>query len=123
MANTAMLFGGLLIALGIAGYVGTGMASPTALIPSVFGVLLTIAGWIARDESRRKHAMHGAAMAGLLGFLGSASGLVELPALLGGEAARPAAVISRSAMAVLCLIFVVLCVRSFIDARRSGKLA
>ena len=124
MANTAMLFGGLLIALGLAGYVGTGMESPTALIPAAFGLLLTIAGWIARDESRRKHAMHGAAMVGLLGFLGSASALLELPDLLGGgQVVRPAAVISRSIMAVLSLVFVVLCVRSFIAARRSGKLA
>ena len=124
MANTAMLFGALLILLGAAGYVGSGMESPTALIPSVFGVLLLIAGAIARNEARRKHAMHGAAMVGLLGFLGSASGLLELPALLsGGEVARPMAVASRSAMAVLSLVFVALCVRSFIAARRSGKLA
>ena len=124
MPNTAMFFGGLLIALGVAGYVGTGMESPTALIPAVFGLLLIIAGAIARNESRRKHAMHAAAMVGLLGFLGSASALAQLPALLGGgEIARPAAVISRSIMAALSLLFVVLCVNSFIAARRSGKLA
>lgn len=124
MANTAILFGVLLILLGGVGYVGSGMESPTALIPAVFGVLLIVAGAIARNEARRKHAMHGAAMIGLLGFLGSASGLLQLPALLsGGEVARPMAVASRSAMAVLSIIFVGLCVKSFIDARRSGKLA
>jgi hypothetical protein len=118
MANTAILFGFLLILLGAAGYVGSGMESPTALIPAVFGALLVIAGAVARNESRRKHAMHAAAMVGLLGFLGSAPGLLELPALLGGEAARPAAVASKSAMAALCAIFVGLCVRSFIAARK-----
>jgi len=124
MANTTILFGVLLIALGGVGYVGSGMESPTALIPALFGVLLVVAGAIARNEARRKHAMHAAAVVGLLGFLGSASGLADLPALLGGgEVARPMAVASRSAMAVLSIVFVGLCVKSFIDARKSGKLA
>lgn len=123
MANTTILFGVLLILLGAGGYVGSGMTSPTALIPAVFGLLLIVAGAITRNEARRKHAMHGAAMVGLLGFLGSASGLLQLPALMsGGEVARPMAVWSKSAMAALCLVFVGLCVKSFIDARRSGKL-
>ncbi|MEZ5364390.1 MAG: hypothetical protein R2748_19155 [Bryobacterales bacterium] len=119
MAKTAMLFGVLLILLGLVGWVGSGMESPTALIPAVFGLLLLIAGAVALNESRRKHAMHAAAMVGLLGF-GPASGLLQLPALLGGaEVARPAAVASKSAMAVLSAIFVALCVRSFIAARRA----
>jgi hypothetical protein len=120
MPSTAILFGVLLILLGFAGWLGSGMESPTALIPTVFGLLLCIAGAAARKESRRKHAMHAAAMIGLLGFLGSASGLAELPALLsGGEVARPAAVASKSAMAILSALFVGLCVRSFISARRA----
>ena len=122
MANTTIPFGVLLILLGVVGWVGSGMESPTALIPSVFGLLLVIAGALARKESRRKHAMHAAAMVGLLGFLGSASGLLQLPALLGGaEVARPAAVWSKSAMAVLSAVFVGLCVKSFIDARKARK--
>ncbi|MCB1019726.1 MAG: hypothetical protein H6509_12625 [Bryobacterales bacterium] len=124
MAKTTMLFGALLILLGVVGWVGSGMESPTALIPSAFGLLLLIAGGAALNENRRKHAMHGAAMVGLLGFLGSASGLLQLPALLGGaEVARPAAVASKSAMAVLSAIFVALCVRSFIAARKARKIA
>jgi hypothetical protein len=124
MANTTILFGVLLILLGVVGWVGSGMESPTALIPSIFGLLLVIAGALARKESRRKHAMHAAAMVGLLGFLGSASGLLQLPALLGGEdLARPAAVWSKSAMAVLSAVFVGLCVKSFIEARKARKAA
>lgn len=124
MASTTILFGVLLIVLGLAGWVGSGMESPTALIPSVFGLLLVIAGAVARNESRRKHAMHAAAMVGLLGFFGSVSGLLQLPALLGGEeVARPAAVWSKSAMAVLSAIFVGLCVKSFIAARKARKTA
>jgi hypothetical protein len=118
LAGTTIAFGVVLIVLGVAGYTGSGGASVTALIPAIFGVVLAILGAIARNEGLRKHAMHGAVLVGLLGFLGSASGLLKLPALLsGGEVARPTAVIAQSVMAILMLLFVGLCVRSFINAR------
>ncbi len=117
----AITFGGLLIALGFGGWFATGQESPTALIPAGFGLLLAALGLLARKENLRKHAMHGAAMVGLLGLLGSARGLMGLPALLGGTAERPAAVISQTLMAVLCAVFVWLCVRSFIAVRRARE--
>jgi len=120
MSTTTVAFGVLLLVLGIGGYFGTGMVSLTALIPAVFGVLLLVLGVIARDPAKRKHAMHFAALLGVLGFLGSASGLAKLSALVAGQPVeRQNAVIAQSAMAVLMLIFVVLCVRSFISARRN----
>ncbi len=77
---------------------------------------------LARNEAMRKHAMHGAVLVGLLGFLGSARGLLQLPALMsGGEVARPAAVIAQSVMALLMALFVGLCVRSFISARAARR--
>lgn len=83
-------------------------------------MLLLVLGLVALKERLRKHAMHGAALVGLLGFLGGAGmGLPKLPALLSGEAARPAAVIEQLIMAAVCLVFVALCVRSFIVARRN----
>ena len=92
------------------------------MIPVAFGVLLMVCGILGRKESRVKHAMHAAAILGVLGFLGSAPGLIKLPALLaGGEVLRPAAVIARSIMAILMLVFVGLCVRSFIAAKRLRK--
>ena len=117
-------FGCILIALGFIGYVATGQQSVTALIPSFFGAGLVVAGAVAFKDATMKHAMHGAAMLGLLGFLGSASGLLKLPALLSGaQLERPAAVASQSAMAVFCAIFVGLCVRSFIQVRRKREQA
>jgi fluoride ion exporter CrcB/FEX len=119
MANTTIGFGVVLIILGLAGYFGSAMVSPTALIPAVFGVLLAIFGAMARDEKRRKMAMHIAVTVGLLGFLGAVSGMVELPTLLfGGAVARPMAVVSKSIMAALMAVYVAMCVKSFIDARR-----
>jgi fluoride ion exporter CrcB/FEX len=119
LANTTIGFGIVLIVLGLGGYFGTDRVSPTALIPAAFGLLLLIFGALARDEKRRKLAMHIAVTVGLLGFLGTVSGLVKLPTLLsGGEVARPAAVIAQSIMAVLMAVYVGMCVKSFIDARR-----
>jgi hypothetical protein len=118
MSNIAVAFGALLMVLGIAGYFGSNMVSLTALIPTAFGLVLLIMGVIARDPGKRKHAMHGAAMVGLLGFAGSVSGLVKV--ISGDLGPRPNAAIAQAVMAVMMAIFVVLCVRSFINARRSG---
>ena len=124
MANITIIFGILLILLGLGGWFGSGGASITALIPAAFGIVLLILGVIARNEKARKHAMHVAVIVGLLGFFGSASGLVSLPAVLSGESvARPAAVIAKSIMAVLSLLYVARCVKSFIDARRNRATA
>lgn len=117
VSSLALLFGALLLLTGVGGYVA--FQTPTALIPVGFGVLLGICGLVARKESLRRHAMHAAAVVALVGFLPSAPGLLGIPDLLAGEAARPAAVILRSVMAVLCLGFLVVAVRSFIAARKA----
>ena len=120
MATTTIGFGVVLIILGLAGYFGSGMVSLTALIPAAFGLLLVIFGAMAKDDKRRKMAMHIAVVVGLLGFLGTVPGLLKLGALLsGGDVARPMAVVAQSIMAVLMAIYVAMCVKSFIDARRS----
>ncbi|MCL4809700.1 MAG: hypothetical protein KJ062_18210 [Thermoanaerobaculia bacterium] len=117
VSSVALLFGALLLLTGVGGYAA--FQTPTALIPVGFGVLLGICGLVARKESLRRHAMHAAAVVALVGFLPSAPGLLGLPDLLAGEAARPAAVVLRSVMAVLCLGFLVVAVRSFIAARKA----
>lgn len=119
MASLTIALGVVLIILGLAGYVLTGAVSLTALIPAAFGVVLTVAGVIARNERARKHAMHAAVLVALLGFLGSFRGLLQIGALLDGTAARPAAVVSQIVMAALTLVYLVLAVRSFIQARAS----
>ena len=118
MAKISVGFGVALILLGLVGYGVTGAQSPTALIPAAVGLLLVGLGLVARNPKLRMHAMHGAALVGLLGFAGSVSGTVQLAKLLSGSAiARPPAAIARSLMALLCLAFVALTVRSFIMAR------
>ena len=74
MPRITTLVGALLTLLGLAGYAGSGQASKTALIPAGFGAVLAALGLAGRSEGLRRHAMHGAAVVGLLGALGSARG-------------------------------------------------
>jgi hypothetical protein len=122
MAKLTVAFGVLLILLGASFFVGTGGAFPTSLIPVWFGIALCISGVLANTENSRKRMlwMHIAVTIGLLGFLGAAARAVLVYVRASGEPlAHPAAIVEQLAMAVLCAIFVGLCVKSFIAARRS----
>ena len=120
MAKITIGFGILLIALGLGAYFGTGRESITAMIPAFLGLPLAILGIIALRPGARKIAMHIAVVLAALGVAGTFSGLMKLPALMrGDEIARPAAAIVQAIMAIVCLIFVALCVWSFIKARRA----
>ena len=114
MASTTIVIGTLLVLLGVIPYLMRG--APTALIPAYVGAVLLILGFLARNERMRKHAMHVAVIVGLLGFLAAAGRLIA--ALASGKTPAPLAAFSLGAMAVLTGIFVVLCVRSFINIRR-----
>ena len=117
MPSITIALGVALTIVGVAGYYLTGAASLTALIPAAFGVVITLAGQVARDPGKRKHAMHAAVLVALLGFLGSVRGVLQIGALIDGTAARPAAVVSQTIMAVLTLGYIVMAVRSFVQAR------
>jgi hypothetical protein len=127
MARLTILFGIVLILLGGFGYIGTGSHFPTALIPSIFGVILAILGFFAHtpDQKRRMLLMHIAVTVGLVGFIATfKGGLIDGIALMNGRQFKyPAAVEEKAAMCVLLLVFVLLCVRSFIKARRERSSA
>jgi hypothetical protein len=54
LATTTIGFGIVLIVLGVGGYFATDRVSIRALIPAVFGALLTLFGALARDDKKRK---------------------------------------------------------------------
>lgn len=121
MTNTTIVLGIILIILGLVSFLGTGMQSVTALIPTFFGLLILALGFLARKESARKMAMHIAIVLGLLGLIGTFPGLIKLfPLLTGAEVARPAAVISQTIMALLLIYYLVTGIKTFIDARKKG---
>ena len=119
MATLTLWLGIVLSALGIIGYVGSGGESITALIPTFFGVVFIVLGILARKEQLRKHMMHAAAVLAIVGFAGSVRGVSSFAAMLsGGEVARPFAAVMQTIMALLTLAFVLLAIKSFVDARR-----
>ena len=119
MSSTTFAFAYAYLVLGVAGFVLTGSIHKTALIPCVFGVLFLIFGLLARKDNLRKHVMHAAVLIALLAFLGTARSLSHLPELLNGTAEKPAAIITQSLNAGLSLLYIILAVRSFIQARRA----
>ena len=117
MPQLTLVFGFALIALGLFSYFGTGQSSITAMIPSFFGAGLVLFGAIAMKDSLRKHAMHGAATVALLGVIGS---LVRaVPAVLSGDPLRTATR-AQLIMGGALIVFMALCIRSFIQARRAA---
>jgi uncharacterized membrane protein len=117
MGPITIVFGVVLIALGAVGYASTWAS--TALIPAYFGLGLAVCGGLALKEHLRKHAMHLAALVGLVGFIGAL--VMVILTLTRGEIERPTAFAMQIAMAGVCVVFVGLCVKSFIDARRRRK--
>lgn len=159
MAKTTIVFGILLIALGIVGYMGGGSAaapkdgqakdasadqpaadqpaadqpaadqpapkkSITALIPAFVGVILALCGVLALKESMLKHAMHGAVLVGLLGAIaGAGRGVMGLGKFFSGDPSlNQRSFLFVWLMAVICGVFVFLCVQSFIAARKRKEL-
>ena len=132
MPQITLGFSLLLILQGLYSYFGSpdygvegAKISPTALIPAFFGVPMAICGLIAMKDSLRKHAMHGAVTIGLLGALAAwGRGLMKVGALFSSDPdvdKRP--VMMVLIMAVICTVFVVLCVQSFIAARKRQQAA
>jgi hypothetical protein len=125
MSRITLYFGAVLTGIGIYFFISTGSTHPTSLIPVWFGLALALFGILAnsKDASKRKLYMHIAVTIGLLGFL--FPGFMSAKDLIKAHSdqlplAHPAATHEQLLMAILCFIFVLLCVRSFITARRSG---
>jgi uncharacterized membrane protein len=125
MARITILVGFLLIVLGLLAYFVFGPSSVaegetvsvTALIPAFFGAPLVVLGLLAIKDSLRKVAMHIAVLLGLLGFVGSLMRI--LPKLFKGESVELSMpVIIQLTMAFICLVFLGLCIQSFVAARR-----
>ncbi len=120
MAKLTIVYGVIFILMGLYSYFGISSESVTALIPAFFGVPMLILGWLGLNEKYLKHAMHGAAVLTLLGFAGTVGGLIKFFKMLGGaEMERPAAITVQAIMAILCLIFLIFAIKSFIDARKN----
>jgi cytochrome bd-type quinol oxidase subunit 2 len=133
MAGTTVLFGSSLILLGVLTFGYTWQVHHimawTALIPAAIGVVLAGLGAWSFNDSVRKHTMHAAAFLASLTFL--VCFVMAAPALhplvTQGKVLKTnseglvrdatLAVISQLITALITLIFVLICVRSFARAR------
>ena len=118
-----MLFGALLLGISLIILAITQkIGSPTIFIPSVVGIPLLILGFLSdKLPAKRKLFMHIAVTVGLLGALASLMPIgLQISKLAKGEALDPVRAGSVFAMAILCGIYVFLCVKSFINARKAN---
>jgi hypothetical protein len=124
VAFPTIAIGLALILIGLDGYLDVGgllgvhERSPTALIPAAIGAVLMLCGVLSMNERLSKHVMHAAAVVGLLGAIGALWRPVWVLAQTGGIDLSAIRTRLQLATAVLCLLFVALCVNSFIQARR-----
>lgn len=122
MPKLTIFYAILLIALGVGGYLGSGMASLTAMIPAFIGLPILLCGVVANAKpERRKLTMHIAVFLAIVALAGGARGLGDFFTVLsGGEVERPEAAIAQGVLVILSAIYVVLAVRSFMAARRAA---
>lgn len=114
-SKASLVTGILLIVVALIGYLGSGLQSWTALIPSFIGVPILLCGLVARRPAKLKLAMHLAAVFGLLGFIAPLGRLI--PMFTKGEFELSLVTASLLAMAVICGAFLVYCIKSFRAAR------
>lgn len=116
MPALTRMVGFLLVLLGVIGYVATGAASITALIPAMVGAIFLILAMVARSPTSRRHTMHAAVALALISVIAMAPRVAR--ALGAGDLMRPA-VLAQIAMLLILLGYVVMGVRSFVAARRA----
>ena len=123
LAKLTIGFGVLLVAISAGFWFAMGRVESAALHPAGVGIILILSGLLANTENVKQRMlwMHIAVTFGLIGFL--ITGIqVGLTLLRGTVSVNPIAFDERAVVAVVCFAYVVLCVRSFINARRTRVL-
>jgi len=115
MHRWTILFGLLLVAIGLGGYYFADAKQPMALIPAVLGIAMFVCGVVAAQGAMRMLAMHVAALIGMIGFVGPMVTIFNDIT----NTANTAEVLAKGLTSALCLMFVLMCVNSFLEARRS----
>ena len=126
MSRLTIALGVLLILIALAGFLATGSSHPTSLIPAGIGILFCIFGALAGspDPKKRMLWMHISVTVALLMFLGTIPADINVLQLSRGATfPHPIAIEEKAAMSVICLLYVLFCVRSFIEARRNRTAA
>lgn len=118
MTKLTFAAGAVATVTGVVAFIATGAQSATALIPSVLGVLLLVAGAVSLSAKAHRHAIHAALVFALLGVAGTLMNVVRLGELFAGTAERPAAVIASTVTFLVLVVYLAFGVTSFVKARR-----
>jgi hypothetical protein len=103
---------------GIAAYIISDMASVTAMIPTFIGAPILLMGFLSEKmPEKRKLFMHIAAVFGVFAVIGS----TRIFSMLGGDYGLT--FFSLLLLMVLGVFYTVVCVKSFIHARKSREAA
>ena len=123
MVLVTLVFAVLLAGLGLGSYLGTGSMHPTLLIPLWFGIVFGVFGFLAMrsKEGSRKLFMHINVTIAVLGFLGAIAGILH--SVASAKELDMNALAALLVLGWLLLIYVILCVRSFLTARQSEAIA
>ena len=120
MINITKSIGRLLILVGVIGFfvgMANGNTSYTALIPSFFGLVLILLAYVGQvKDNLRKHVMHVAVLISLLGAIAIGGRLISKIS----EIAFTPAYIAQIVTLLLFVFYIVLAVRSFINARKEA---
>ena len=111
MAKLTIGFGILLVLLGVFGFVATGSAHPTALIPSAIGLFFVLFGVMVNTDDSKKRMlwMHISVTVALLAFIGTIPADIDTIRIARGMVLpHPVAVLEKGAMSLLCLLYVLL---------------
>lgn len=122
MSTPTIFLGLALIAISGVSYGLSEAKSLTAFIPAAFGVVFILLGFLAKKGPKaNKIAMHIAVVvAAVLVFPTPRSGIWKLVDAVRGNTELPIATWSQGITAALALVYFILCVRSFIRARKAG---
>jgi len=117
MPYFTLIFGALLIALGLYGWLDSGRISITALIPSVLGLAyMTLGEGMRSLPKRRRLFLFLGAMIGLIGIAGTFKSALQLPDILkgvelfrpNGSRITPEAVFVQFTMLSACVFYLVI---------------
>ncbi|HED37053.1 MAG TPA: hypothetical protein ENI76_02230 [Ignavibacteria bacterium] len=116
MAKISILFGIILLLVGIAGYIATDETGDITLIPAILGLALVLLGIVGLKEKNLKKSMRAASLLALLGFLGA--GIRLLSAFTSDIHVNPIELTSQIIITILCAVFIGVAVKSFVKSFR-----
>lgn len=125
MSATSVYLGILMIVSGLFAVSvahADGKPSPTAYIPVAIGTLIAVFGLVSRaKENLTKHLMHVALLLALIGAGGMIGRWVSAGTFTKPDFALTNAIIVQLIFVALCITYIALGVKSFIDARRNPQ--